>query len=190
MTIEEKNIPVKVEYYFDQYLMHLLQEITKRPSVEIIAFFYELGSQVADIGAKEKLKSKGYSRGMNKHIVDYFPGTSVPFSMKVKGYRRHDNSYDRATNKWIDKGEAYMCTAEVGFPEGRTYISEQELKDISTALMERALLDAPLDGVKVPDFKKPVIRSPKMFKKLMDAFAGREPEPKKPRKRKNAAHVS
>jgi hypothetical protein len=191
----QENLPVKLSCRFDQYLMHLIQETTKRPSAEILAFFYELVSQVADLGAKDKMSGNPNTRtnkrsrgGIRKNIVDYFPGTSIPFHMLVKGWKHNSHEWVpdpvKGGGTYVSKGTVYQCNAEVGFPESRTYIKEEDLKAISEALMERALLDAPMDGINVPEFTKPEIQSPKMFKELMDAFAGREPEPKKSRKKK------
>jgi hypothetical protein len=178
---EQINQQIKVEYRFDQYLMHLIQEVTKRPPIEILAFFYELSEQVADIGSKTAMKDG--NRRIRKKIVEYFPGTSIPFRILVTGSRR--TVYQKgAHGNYSTHDGSFECWAEVGFPENRTYIKEKDLRVITDALMEKALLDAPLDNVVLPEFAKPVIKTPKMYKPLMDAFLGRKSEPKKSRKKK------
>jgi len=181
--VEESNKLIRVSHHFDQFLMHLIQEVTKRPTVEILSFFYELAGQVARVG----LEKKKHGGGIAKEIVDYFPDTSIPFLMTVKGgHKRAKHVWNPVTrqNDQVD-GEAHECTAEVGFPEGRSFIAEDKLKEISEALMERALLDAPLDGIEVPAFVKPEIRSSKMYVDLMNTFAGRPPRERKRRKKKS-----
>jgi hypothetical protein len=163
--------------------MFLVQEVTKRPAAEVLNFFYELAGQVAEVGAREKMKSKR-GRGIRKELTDYFPGTAIPFYMFVEGRPTSSGSWNPATKLYESDGEKFVCTAEVGFPEGRTYIKEDELKLIAEAIMEKALLDAPMEGIQVPEFKKPQLSTPKMYKKMMDSFMGREPEPKKSRKKK------
>lgn len=179
----EKNFRIRVNHHFDQFLMHLIQEVTQRPAVEILNFFYELAGQIARVGI-EKKKGKG---GISKEIVDYFPNTSIPFLMTVKGGRKQAKYQWDATsrqNVLIDS-EAHECTAEVGFPSVSSFIDENKLKEISTALMERALLDAPLEGIEVPAFVKPEIRSSKMYVDLMNSFAGRPARERKKRKKKS-----
>lgn len=173
----QDKIPVQTRYNFDPYLMHLVQEITKRPTAEIIAFFYELTSQVAEIGADNRR-----GRSIRKHIVDYFPGTSVPFKLLVKGWKSSTADWDQATKQYVNRREVFSCEATVSFPESRMYMKEEELKRIQTALMEKALLGG--EDVVVEEFKKPEIRTPKMYKPLMDAFAGRPVEEKKPKRKK------
>jgi len=48
--------------------------------------------------------------------------------------------------------------------------------------MEKHLLGG--DGADLPPFERPQQSAGRMYKKLMDSFAGRPEEPKKPRKRK------
>jgi hypothetical protein len=182
MSVTKERIQVEVSYHLDQYLMHLIQEVTKRPTVEIIAFFYELASQIADIGAQAAIANG--NRAMRKEIVDYFPNTSIPFRMMVKGHKIIRYRRDKKGHHTDDHYDVFDCDMELGFPENKTWMKEEDLKRISEALMERALLDAPIDHIVLPDFEKPVIRSPKMFKALMNTFLGREPEPKKSRKKK------
>jgi hypothetical protein len=194
VDLEDKNISVKVNYCFDGCLMYLIQEITKKPSAEIIAFFYELAGQIAEIGAKDKLKGaapsssgrrRWRSNGMRKNVVDYFPNTLVPFQMLVKGYRTQRGTWNPATRQNDDVREVFECTAEISLAQVKQYIPEDELKAVSEALMERALLDAPMDGVKIPEFRRPTIKSNKMFEDLMNSFAGRPPKEKKRRKKKS-----
>lgn len=180
---DEKTFRLRVNHHFDQFLMHLIQEVTKRPAVEILNFFYELAGQISRVGI-EKKKGKG---GISKEIVDYFPGTSIPFLMTVKGGQKRAKYVWDATsrqNVQVDS-EAHECVATVGFPSVSSFIAEEKLQEISTALMERALLDAPLEGIDVPVFVKPEIRSSKMYIDLMNTFAGRPQRERKRRKKKS-----
>jgi hypothetical protein len=173
---EKERLPLKISYKFDSYLMHLIQEVTKRPAAEILAFFHELSTQVSDIGMEKRT-----GRGIRKSIVDYFPGSSIPFHLTVKGHKRRSADYDSVKREYVNHHEVFACSAEVGFPESSTWMKEDDLKAISVALMEKALLGG--DDVVVEGFKKPEIRTPKMYKPLMDAFSGRPPEEKKEKKK-------
>lgn len=172
----DKVSKIKYHYRFDAFLMYLVQDVTKRPSAEILNFFNELTVQVAEIGFKNK---KEHQRSIHKKIDDYFPGTSIPFHLELKGLtiRPHVD--------WTTKAErpGYLqAEVSIGFPDRATYIKEDVLKEIEVALMEKALLGG--EDINIPPFEKPPQSSGKMFKQLMDSFAGREPEPKKPRKKK------
>jgi hypothetical protein len=173
MSRRRPILRVKLNYKFDAFLLHLVQELTKRPSAEILNFFNELSKQVCEIGAENRT-----GRGIRKNISDYFPGTSIPFHMQVKGYPRHD--YDSEKKEYISP-EYMSCHVEVGFPERKMYIKSQKLDDIAVALMEKALLGG--DEVNIAPFIRPEIRTPKMYKSLMDAYTGRPaPESKKEKK--------
>ena len=167
-----KDQVYKIEstYKFDSYLMHLVQEVTQRPPAEILAFFYELATQITEIGI-----SKKNANGIKKKVVDYFPGTSIPFNIVVKGRPWYNHKLN------VD---VFHCDVEVSFPDQPTYVNEKELKDLSVLLMEKALLGG--EDVVVPDFQKPEISAPKMYKDLMDAFAGRPAEPKKKKKKRKS----
>ena len=172
--MSDKVYQIKCEYQFDSYLMHLIQEVTKRPPAEILAFFHELATQIAEIGVKNKA-----GHGIAKKLVDYFPGTSIPFHIQVNG-RPQWRGYNEQLESHV---EMFSCHVEVGFPECRTYMKEETLKELSVLLMEKSLLGG--GDVIVPDFQRPEIRTPKMFVPLMDAFAGRPVTEPKRKKRKN-----
>jgi hypothetical protein len=171
---DEKTFKIEASYRFDAFLMHLVQDTTKRSSADILNFFHELGRQVSEMGF---IKNKG--RGIRKEMHDYFPGTSIPFHMLVKGHKSYGR-WDYSTNKQI-KADSYWCSVEVGFPSQITSIKEEELQNISVGLMEKALLDG--GEVVVAPFVRPEIKTPKMYIALMNAFAGR-PEPEKKRRKK------
>jgi hypothetical protein len=183
---DDVNFKIKSSYVFDQFLMYLIQDVTKKPTAEILNFFYELAGQVAQVGFKTR---KG--RGIDKRIDDYFPGTSIPFHMRLKGHPGHNNmTWDPTTRRYAQVEEKYDYSAfvDVGFPERITKINEDVLNEAAVAIMEKHLLGG--DGMDLPAFERPVQSSGKMYKKLMDAFAGRPEEPKKPRKRKVKADGS
>lgn len=176
---EVKQLPVKIKYHLDQFLMYLIQDVTKRPSIEIINFFHELSTQVAELG---QLKKTGY--GIHKKIDDYFPGTSIPFHMELEG--RPNREYDYKTSQYKD-GEKFMCTVNIGFPNRSTYIDDKVFEEIGDFLMEKALLgvEVPADSPANQPFVRPDVKSPKMYKDLMDLYAGR-PVIEKTKKRKRS----
>jgi hypothetical protein len=154
---------INLSYSFDSFLMYLLQDVTKRPTAEILNFFNELGRQVSEIGVE-----KAASTMIRKELTEYFPNTSVPFTFLMKGYHY---------------GKSWDCRAEVTFPWRRQLrVESKDLDRIGVELMEQALLGG--EQVAMPPFVKPEIRTPKMYKSLMDAFAGRPPKEKKPRAKK------
>lgn len=163
-------------YRFDAFLMHLIQDVTKKPSAEILNFFYELAGQVIDIGIEKRT-----GRGFDKKIVDYFPGTSIPFYMRIKGHERQPYNY---TTRQYEGDVTFSSKVELTFPAESSFMNEQQLADIAVGLMERALLGG--EEVVVAAFAKPEIKSPKMYQKLMSAFVGRpEPEKKSRKKKEN-----
>jgi hypothetical protein len=173
--MSEEVLKIKTTYKFDSFLMYLIQDITKRSSAEILNFFYELTTQVREVGLANRT-----GNGIHKKIADFFPGTSIPFHVEVRGQCRIDQ-YDLVTRKY--SGVPYFkCQADIGFPTEITVsVNEKALEDNAVALMEKALLDA--EDVPVAAFVRPQPKTPKMYKKLMDSFVGREPEPRKRRSR-------
>ena len=158
--------------------MYHIQEITKKPSVDILSFFYELSREVCTIGIKKRKNSYG---SIYKKIDDFFPGTSVPFNICVRGNptggRYYSNWHGSGTNHSDSDTQNFTCSVDIGFPDRATYMEESKLKDIETALVEQALLGGA--GVHIADFVKPEIKASKMFKDLMDTVAGRPVEEKK-----------
>jgi len=158
--------------------MYLIQDVTKRPSIEIINFFHELSTQVAEIGQKNRT-----GHGIHKKIDDYFPGTSIPFFLELKG--RPNRRYNRQSGKY-DEAEVFACDVQVSFPDRPTYIKEDVFEEIGDFLMEKALLgvEVPADSPANQPFTRPETSSPKMYKDLMDLYAGRPVAEKKTRKKK------
>lgn len=166
--MSELDLPLSVSYKFDMNLLHLIQEVTKRPTSEILIFFYELINQVADIGAQDKLAEGSTTGRIQKNIVNYFPGTSVPFHLRVKGFRSTKSDYNPITRCYENLEAVYRCSADLSFPKANTYMNEEQLRSIQTALMEKALLGG--ENVELPPFDKPKIKTPRMFKALMEEF--------------------
>jgi len=177
MTPDEVQLKVRASYHFDKFLMYLIQDVTKKPSAEILNFFYELAGQIGQIGFRNMT---GHS--IDKKIDDYFPGTSIPFHMRVKG-RKGWTHYDYNTKHHEQENETFSANVEVGFPDCSTYIEEKQLNDAATAIMEQHLLGG--DALDLPPFEKPVQRSARMFKAVMDEFAGR-PKPERKKRGKKA----
>lgn len=164
----------KLTYRFDSFLLHVVQEASQKSSAEIMNFFHELAKQVCVIGTENRTGG-----GIRKKVIEYFPGTSIPFQLLAKGYPRQD--YDHATRSY---GEHYhmACDVEIGFPEKMTFIKEQMLDEIAVSIMEKALMDG--EEIQMPPFPRPEIKPSKMYKDLLDSFAGREPAPPKKRGKK------
>lgn len=178
--IEENKLEIKLSYRFDSFLMYLIQEVTKRPSAEILNFFHELSTEVARIGYEKRTGT-----GIKKKIDDYFPGSSIPFHMELEGTPRSEGNWNQTTRQYENQKTTFRCEVHVGFPDRTTYMNQEALDEMATYLMERALLGVDLPEVK--PFERPEVSSPKIYKKLMDSFAGRPEEPKKPRKSKNVS---
>jgi len=167
---------VKLNYRFDAYLLHLIQETTKKQSAEILNFFNELSKRVCEIGAEKRT-----GQGIRKNIKEYYPGTSIPFHMLAVGHPS-SRRWDPITKGYVVQEEVMSCSVEIGFPEQKEYIKSQDLDDIAIALMEQALMDG--EEIQRPPFIKPEIHTPRMYKDLMDAFAGRPVEEKEEKQRK------
>lgn len=172
--VDNVHLPVVMSYQFDNFLLHLIQEVTKRSSADILNFFNELAKQVATIGTEQR---KG--EGIRKNIKDYFPGTSIPFHMLVKGWKGYNY---RTPHHNLERDEYMSCTVEVGFPVDRMYIQAKKLDDIAVGLMEQVMLGG--EPVNIPPFERPAIKTPKMYEPLMASFTGRVfPESKKKKKK-------
>src|ERR1035437_1760313 len=179
-ALEANTLKIKATYSFDEFLMYLVQDITKRSSADILNFFHELGRQVSEVGFSNM---KGSS--IHKKITDYFPGTSVPFHLLVKGAKQNGR-WNPSTRRY-ENVEAYYCSVEVGFPDKGTYIEEKDLNDISVKLMEKSLLGR--EEVGIASFTRPNISTPRMYVKIMSAFTGRPEPEKKQRKKKKTKPV-
>lgn len=181
MSETKQLYPVKLNYRFDSFLMYLIQDVTKRPSIEIINFFHELSTQVAEMGQEKRT-----GHGIHKKIDDYFPGTSIPFYLELKGSPNVNRRYDRKTGQYIsDEKTTFSCYVEVSFPNRPTYMDAKVLEEIGDFLMEKALLgvEVPADSPANAPFARPETSSPKMYKDLMDLYAGR-PVAEKPKRKK------
>lgn len=161
VKVDGPALRTKQSYRFDAYLLALIQEVTKRPSADILNFFNELAKQVCDIGSENRT-----GNGIRKNITNYFPGTSIPFHMLVKGNKQYQ-AWNNKTREY-EGDQILMCYVEIGFPDKALHIKAQDLDDIAVALMEKALLGG--EEVNMPPFIKPEIKTPKMYKELMDAF--------------------
>lgn len=145
---DDKKKVYETTFKADAYLMYLLQTSTGLPTAKLLGFFSDLGKQVAKVGWD--FMDKKNTRGMRKEIHDFFPGTSIPFMLFVKGYR------------WRSSEPATKYTADiiVGFPEKATFVKQQEL---DTIIMENLLLG----GCDMAPFERPEPKTPKLYKELM-----------------------
>jgi hypothetical protein len=105
ISLNEEGVKkqLSIAYKLDSCLMFLIQDVSKKPSADIINFFYELATTVCELSFKNK---RATQRGFHKNIIDYFPGTSIPFNLKVSGY----------TRSW-DPHAPFHARVEVKFPE-------------------------------------------------------------------------
>lgn len=148
------ELDLTVRFNTDEFLMYLIQDVTKLPTSDILGFFADLGKNVGDEGVHFMYENGTSS--MRKEIFDFFPGTSVPFSLNVEGSK---HSYYRQDNTPSDKRKGYYYI-KVGFPRSSCSIDEVELSNI---IMEKAILGA----CDMPNFEKPDPKCPKMYKDLM-----------------------
>jgi|GEM_PF-4755594 len=164
----EKHIETKMRFSLNRFLMYTIQDVTKKPSVEILAFFHDLSRSIANIGLE---KNKG--KGIRKDLEDFFPGTSIPFKMLIKGwkswYRGTWNPHTRQHEG--EQKDIFEVSVEIGFPDNTLGIPEAQLKNISEALAERELLGG--DGIVLPPFEKPETKTPKMYVKMMEEICGK-----------------
>jgi hypothetical protein len=174
--MSKEILPLKMYYRFDNYLMYLIQDVTKKDTVDIIAFFSDLSKAVSTIGQEKKTGG-----GIRKEILDFFPGTSIPFRMMVKGsISRFVRNWDPVSKRFInEETKTFSCTVEVGFPEETLYMSEEKVERITEALLERELLGG--GDIQLPAFDRPSPSTPKMYQKMMEDICGKAPpKPKRP----------
>ena len=144
----QKESKINVSFSADEALMYLIQQTTKLPTEDILGFFYELGVKVAEIGYKNIS-----GRSIRKDIRDIFPHSNIPFKLLVTGFRRSQGL------------ETYFRgSIEVSFPDSSRKVDHQ-------ALLEKIIEKTLLDGESLPDFPRPVSKTPKMFKDLMKQVA-------------------
>lgn len=136
---------VKYRFKFDQWLMYHIQDVTKKSTVEIIAFFADLGKAVAIEGLEKRSGTT-----IRKKIDALFPGSSIPFHLLVTSnvYRNWD-PHLRA----YSQHEVHEVYIFVGFPADPTYMSSEEVTKIQEALLERDLLGG--SDVTLPPFEQP-----------------------------------
>lgn len=138
----------------DAGLLYLIQQVTKKPTDEILGFFYDFGKEVFIIGVQNMA-----GRSIRKDIQAMYPGTAIPFKILVKGQKSH-RAWNQATGQYINK-DSYSGTLEVTFPDNPTYMDTEKLMDV---IMEKALLG----GSHLPDFEAPKSRTPKLYKDLIE----------------------
>lgn len=156
--IDKSNRPplkCKADFSTDEFLMFLIQDVTKLPAADILGFFADLGKIVAEEGVHAMFENGTTS--MNKKIFDYFPNSAIPYSLKVDGNRDY---YWASHADACDSSRKAYYHISVGFPEKHLYVDQSKLIDI---LIEKELLG----GATIPDFKKPDTKCPKMYKDLM-----------------------
>lgn len=133
----------------DQGLMYLIQQITNKPSAEILGFYYDLGKQIFEIGLKNM---KTNQREIRKVVEDMYPGTAVPFKMLVKARRGYKENHAHGS-------------VEITFPDNAVYMNREEIEAMMTDLMENSLLGA---EHQFPAFTSPPPVAGKMYKKLIE----------------------
>lgn len=164
----DKQIETKIRFSLNRFLMYTIQDVTGKPSVDILAFFHDLSRSIANIGLE---KNKG--KGIRKDLEDFFPGTSVPFKMLIKGHKSwHRGTWNPHTRQYEgEEKDVFDVSVEIGFPDNSLGIPEAQMKNISEALAERELLGG--DGITLPAFEKPETKTPKMYKSMMEEICGK-----------------
>jgi hypothetical protein len=139
----------------DDALMYLIQDVTKLSTEEILGFFYDLGCKFAALGF-EAMEDLG-TTGMRKEVVDYFPNTSIPFRMLVKGKKR-----TMATTQYAH--------IEISFPKKSNQI---DTKNLIEQILEINLLGA---QPTLPPFPKPKTKIPRLYKDIIKQVFRRRDE--------------
>lgn len=145
------NIKINLGFSADEALMYLIQQNTKLPTEEILGFFYDLGTKVAEIG----VANMEGTRSIRKDIRDAFPGSNVPFKLLVKAYKR--SRYVNGSWALTDEVSGQIV---VEFPDKSRSVDHKALID---KILERTLLD----GESLPNFPQPKNKTPKMYKDLI-----------------------
>lgn len=138
----------EISFHPDNGLMYLIQQVTGKPSHEILGFFYDFGKEVFSIGIKNM---KTNQRDIRKNIEDIYPGTAIPFRILVKATRRYKEQY------------AYG-TVEIGFPDNPSYMDQKQVDAMIITIMENSLLGT---DTQLPAFLPPKARANKMYKDLI-----------------------
>ena len=166
--MSKENLPLKLTLSFDNHLMYLIQDVTKKDSLEILGFFGDLTKAIANIGYEKRTGD-----GIKKQITDFFPGTSIPFHILLKGKATHYREFDYTKRAYVGEAErVFLCTAEVGFPDVKSNLPQSALDKISEALMERELLG--YSEIKLEPFDRPQTPTSKLYKKLMEEVCGKK----------------
>lgn len=160
--------PLKLSSSFrtDNFLMYMIQDHTKLGTADILGFFADLSRLVAEEGV-HFMYEQGTS-SMWKEIFDFFPGTSIPFSLRVEGnkggrvYNPNTRQYEEVEPE-VRTGNYWVI---VGFPSSTSSVDQTELANI---IMEKAILGA----CDMPAFEKPDPKCPKMYKDLMKEVQSR-----------------
>lgn len=134
--------------------MYLIQQVTKKPTAEIIGFFYDFGKQIFITGCENMT-----GRSIRKDIQILYPGTAIPVKILVKGEKTY-NIWNEKTKRYTS-GDSFSGTMEVTFPDNATYMDTEKIVDM---IVEQELLG----GCSLPDFEAPKSRTPKMYKDLID----------------------
>ena len=97
------RLKTKLNYRFDAFLLHLVQEATKRPSAEILNFFNELGKQVWYNWTMEETLKKSCPRCGGKSANASNPqGRCSACLKKLKSAKKTPGSWQRAQTKADD----------------------------------------------------------------------------------------
>lgn len=125
-------------------LMCLIQQATNQSTDEILGFFYDLGKEIMVLGL-----SKVTGKAIRAKIIEFYPGTSIPFTLLVKATKPKGN--------WVG-----FCQINVLFPCNR--IATVDTKKLMEMIFEKQLLDAP----SLLNFEAPKAKIPKLYKDLVE----------------------
>lgn len=135
------NKPYKVlRFDVDRNLGYLIQQITKDPTQEILAYFYGIASFVMD----DILKNSKASF-ISKDVVLYYKDTPITFKIQLNGSNpRGENVYVRICITFPKTSENFSTT------------------DLMTHALESGL--GLIDEENMPEFQRPNLKSPKCLR--------------------------
>src|SRR5581483_9269708 len=118
----------------DGTLLYAIQQYTKEPSADILAYFQRLTLELV-----ESLK-KSQAQFPTRKLVAMYPSTSIPFSVEVQCDRNFKSLF------------VHIC-----FPKKTTYL--EGIDKIANEVAEAVLLGGPIPFVE--PFRAPYLKAPR-----------------------------
>jgi|GEM_PF-5264446 len=149
---EQKPIRIKMgSFQVDNNLMFLIQSITKKPTQDILGYFYSTATTLTEEGLKHCVAQQF------KRRLDYFyPGTDIPYRLEVWSGWQTLRGYNADRSKPLD------VSVSISFPK-KPLMSD--VADMITNFTEVGL--GLTEGEDLPLFQKPATRVPRGMKKKL-----------------------